>query len=214
MPVVDETHSIVLHLKSASLVPPTGIEVARSPGGQQRRLHARRVRAVLAHMPDCRPGPGGTTSTNVAEVLVHMHQYINLQTAWASAFVQRRLAPKITPSCSIHECGQLAAVTVGCNAFCRTLALCASIAMHLEVAVAHACQSCMTASRMQCGSSAAQSPCRCRRRRARQWGRGRSRRAAASCCCASRAAPRRRRGTAVSTMRATCGSSSCTSSSM
>ena len=76
VPVVDETHSIVLHLKSASLVPPTGIEVARSPGGQQRRLHGRRARAVLAHMPDCRPGPGGTSSTDLAQVPGHMHQHI------------------------------------------------------------------------------------------------------------------------------------------
>eukprot|EP00892_Ulva_mutabilis_P001825 jgi/Ulvmu1/11643/UM008_0047.1 len=58
LPVLDEAHTVVLHLKVAHLVPPTGLEAARSAGGQQRRLHGRRVRAVLVHMPDCRPGPG------------------------------------------------------------------------------------------------------------------------------------------------------------
>ena len=59
MPVSDEVHTVILHLKAATLVPPTGLEAARSPGGQLRRLHARRVRVVLTHMPAGRPGPGG-----------------------------------------------------------------------------------------------------------------------------------------------------------
>lgn len=63
MPVVDEVHTILLHLKSATLVPPTGLESASSPSGHKRRLHGRRARAVLAHMPDCRPGPDGVLQT-------------------------------------------------------------------------------------------------------------------------------------------------------
>lgn len=60
IPVSSETHTVVLQLASITGVPSSCLNTIRSPCGHYRPVRTRTARAVLVHLPQCRPGPGGT----------------------------------------------------------------------------------------------------------------------------------------------------------